>query len=306
MRLPYILSIAAAFLLLIATILGSWYTVDQTERGVILRNGALAGTAQPGLGFKLPWFDAVEKISIKTSTFSWDRMDTYSYDQQQAHLKVSVTLHAAPEKVGELYSRFGSLAGAVSELLAPHVNQQVKVVFGQYTAVRAIQTRAKLNSDIKDAITASLTGGDVLVVESVQLENIEFSTAYLKSIEQRMLAEVEVQQLQQNAEREKVQAQITVTKANAQADALRADAKAKSDAAKLAGDGAAYATTVRGEAEASAIRARAAALASNQNLVQLVQAERWNGALPTTMIPGTAVPMLNLEKAAPPAAPAAK
>jgi regulator of protease activity HflC (stomatin/prohibitin superfamily) len=299
MKIPGIGSIvttAVAVLFVIAIVFGSWYTIDQTERGVILRNGALVGTAQPGLGFKIPLIDAVEKISIKTATFSWDKMDTYSYDQQQALLKVSVTLHAAADKVGELYARFGSLSGAVSQLLAPHVNQQVKVVFGQYTAVRAIQTRAKLNSDIKDAITASLKGSDVLIVESVQLENIEFSSAYLKSIEQRMLAEVEVQQLQQNAEREKVQAQITVTKANALADALRADARAKSDAAKLAGDGSAYATKVRGEAEASAISARAAALAANQNLILLVQAERWNGVLPTTMLPNTSVPMLNLEK----------
>lgn len=301
MKLPGIAGfVAAAFavLFVLAIAFGSWYTINQTERGVILRNGALAGTAQPGLGFKIPWIDAVEKVSIKTETISWDKMDTYSFDQQQAHLKVSVTLHPSPDKVGELYTRFGGLSGAVNQLLAPHVNQQVKVVFGQYTAVRAIQTRAKLNSDIKEAITASLIGSDVLVVESVQLENIEFSSAYLKSIEQRMLAEVEVQQLQQNAEREKVQAQITVTKANALADALRADAKAKADAAKLAGDGSAYATKVRGDAEASAISARAAALAANQNLILLVQAERWNGVLPTTMLPGGAVPMLNLDKAA--------
>lgn len=295
MKIASIITTTIAVLFGITIIFGSWYTIDQTERGVILRNGAMVGTAQPGLGFKMPWVDSVAKVNVKTSTFSWDKMDTYSYDQQQAHLKVSVTLHAAADKVGELYSRFGGLDGAVSQLLAPHVNQQVKVVFGGYTAVRAIQGRAKLNSDIKESIAAALSGTDVLVIESVQLENIEFSDVYLKSIEQRMLAEVEVQRLQQNAEREKVQAQITVTIANASADALRADAKAKSDAAKLAGDGSAYATKVRGDAEASAISARAAALASNQNLIALTQAERWNGVLPSTMLPGGSVPMLSLK-----------
>jgi regulator of protease activity HflC (stomatin/prohibitin superfamily) len=86
-------------------------------------------------------------------------MDSYSYDQQQAHLKVSVTLHASQDKVADLYSRFGNLQAAVNQLLSPHVNQQVKVVFGQYTAVRAIQTRAKLNSDIKDAIASRRSAG---------------------------------------------------------------------------------------------------------------------------------------------------
>lgn len=284
-----------AFLIALTIVFGSWYTIDQTERGVILRNGAMVGTAQPGLGFKMPWIDSVEKVPVKTRTWTWKKMDSYSYDQQQAHLDVSVTLHAAADKVGELYARFGSLDGAVNQLLSPHVNQQVKVVFGQYTAVRAIQTRAKMNSDIRDAVVSALDSSGILVIESIQLENIEFSDVYLKSIEQRMLAEVEVQRLQQNAEREKVQAQITVTKANAAADALRADAKAKSDAAKLAGDGHAYAVTVQGEAEARAIRARAAALAENQNLIMLTQAERWNGVLPQTMLPGATLPFIGVK-----------
>lgn len=269
----------------LTVLFGSWYTIDQAERGVILRNGAIVGVAQPGLGFKMPWADSVEKVSIKTWTFSWDKMDSYSYDQQQAHLKVSVTLHASADKVADLYARFGNLDAAVKQLLSPHVNQQVKVVFGQYTAVRAIQTRSKLNTDIKDAISAALGGSEILTVESVQLENIDFSDVYLKSIEQRMLAEVEVQRLQQNAEREKVQAQITVTRATAEANAIRQRALAESEA-----------ITLRGNAEATAINARGKALGDNPHLVTLVQAEKWNGVLPVTMIPGGAVPMLALGK----------
>jgi regulator of protease activity HflC (stomatin/prohibitin superfamily) len=43
-----------AILVILVIAAGSWYTVDQTERGVRLRYGAVIGTAQPGLGFKLP------------------------------------------------------------------------------------------------------------------------------------------------------------------------------------------------------------------------------------------------------------
>jgi regulator of protease activity HflC (stomatin/prohibitin superfamily) len=282
---------AIAGLLVLAAILGSWYTVDQSERGVLLRTGAVIGTAQPGLGFKMPIIDTVEKISVKTITYSWDKMNSYSFDQQPADLKISVTLRAAPEKVGELYAKFGGLQTAVNQVVSPAVNQQVKIVFGRYTAVKAIQERGPLNSAIKDAITASLRDDPMIIIESVQLENIEFSANYLHSIEQRMLAEVEVQKLQQNAEREKVQAQITVTQANA----VRAEAQAAADALRLNGE--ARATNIRlvGEAEATAIEARAKALGSNPNLVTLVQAERWNGVLPTTMVPGSAVPFVSVK-----------
>lgn len=275
---------------------GSWYTVDQTERGVLLRNGAVIGTAQPGLGFKLPLFDSVEKVTVKTATYTWDKMNSYSYDQQPADLKVSVTLRAAPEKVADLYAKFGKLDAAVNQVVSPVVNQQVKVVFGRYTAVKAIQDRGPLNSAIKDAISETLKYDPMIIIESVQLENIEFSQNYLHSIEQRMLAEVEVQKLQQNAEREKVQAQITVTQATAKANAVRAEAQANAEATKLNGEARASNIKVTGEAEAAAIKARAEALGSNPNIISLTQAERWNGVLPTTMVPGSAVPFVTINK----------
>jgi regulator of protease activity HflC (stomatin/prohibitin superfamily) len=290
-----IAAIVAAVAVVAGIVFGSWYTVDQTERGVLLRTGAVIGTAQPGLGFKVPAIDTVEKISVKTITYSWDKMNSYSYDQQPADLKISVTLRAAPEKVGELYAKFGSLQTAVNQVVSPAVNQQVKIVFGRYTAVKAIQDRGQLNSAIKDAITATLRDDPMIVIESVQLENIEFSANYLHSIEQRMLAEVEVQKLQQNAEREKVQAQITVTQANAKANAVRAEAQAAADALRLNGEARATNIRLTGEAEAAAIEARAKALGTNPNLVTLVQAERWNGVLPTTMVPGSAVPFVSVK-----------
>ncbi len=290
-----IIAAAVIGVIAIGAIFGSWYTVDQTERGVLLRNGAVVGTAQPGLGFKVPFIDSVQKISVRTFTYTWDKMNSYSYDQQPADLKISVTLRATPDKVADLYAKFGRLDTAVNQVVNPVVNQQVKIVFGRYTAVKAIQERGTLNSAIKEAISETLKYDPMIIIESVQLENIEFSANYLHSIEQRMLAEVEVQKLQQNAEREKVQAQITVTQANAKANAIRAEAQANADATRLSGEAKAANIRVTGEAEAAAIEARAKALGTNPNLVTLVQAERWNGVLPTTMVPGSAVPFVSVK-----------
>lgn len=267
----------------LSVLFGTWYTIDQGTRGVILRNGALVGVAQPGLGFKLPLIDSVEKISVQTHVETFDRMHTYSKDQQPAELKISVNYRVAADKVAALYTQFGSSEGALARIIRPHVNQQAKVVFGGYTAVSAIQDRGKLNAEVESAIQDAVKGP--IVIESVQIENIDYSKAYEASIEQRMLAEVEVQRLRQNADREKVQAEITVTQANARANAVRAQAQAEADSIRL-----------KGEAEGTAIRARAAALGENPNLVTLVQAEKWNGVLPTTMVPGAAVPMVSLNR----------
>ena len=51
---------------------------------------------------------------------------------------------------------------------------------------------------------------------------------------------------------------------------------------------------MKGQAEAQAIKARSDALQSNPNLVNLTAAEKWNGVLPTTMVPGGSVPFVQL------------
>lgn len=76
-----IVGIAILFVLGLSIVLGSWYTIDQRERGVILRNGKLIGTATPGLGFKIPFIDSIVKISLETQRVRFDKVNSYSRDQ---------------------------------------------------------------------------------------------------------------------------------------------------------------------------------------------------------------------------------
>jgi regulator of protease activity HflC (stomatin/prohibitin superfamily) len=272
-------TVALGFLIVVG---GSFYTVDEGERGVILRTGAVVGTAEPGLGFKFPFIDKIVKISVQSKAQIYEQVSTYSRDQQAAMINLSVNYRLPADQVEKIYAEYGGEAGVVNRLIDRRVYEQVKNVFGQFNAVTAIQERSRLNADVEEAIRRTVQGP--VIIDSVQIENIDFSDAYEQSIENRMLAEVEVQKLRQNAEREKVQAQITVTQANARADAVRAEAEAQAAATRLAG-----------EAEADAIRAKGAALRDNPSLINLTAAEKWNGQLPATMVPGSALPFIGVK-----------
>jgi regulator of protease activity HflC (stomatin/prohibitin superfamily) len=254
-------------------ILGSsFYTIDAGERGVILRNGKVVGTAEPGLSFKLPIVDSVKEITVQTQARVYEKVMVYSKDQQNAELQISVNYRLPADQVTTIYSEYGGKDGVMTRLLDRQVPEEVKNVFGRFNAVTAIQERERLSREIQEAIQGA-TKNPVIIVESVQIENIDFSEAYEQSIEQRMLAEVEVQKVQQNAQREKVQAEILVIQAKAEADAKK----------------------LQGDAEAHSINARGRALAQNPALVELIQAEKWNGVLPTTMVPGQSVPFINVK-----------
>ena len=288
-------AIGVVILIALTAVGGSFYTVDQRERVVLLTNGAVTGEADPGLHWKAPFVQTAVAISVESHRVEFDHMEAYSRDQQPASLKLSVLYHVPVDRVSEVYSRFTSTRNLEARIVLPKVLEQSKNVFGQFDAVTAVQDRVKLNAQIAGAIHEAIGAMSApIVIEAVQVEDIQFSPEYMRSIEQRMQASVEVDRLKQNALREEVQARIAVTQAQGRADALRAQARAEGDAARARAEGEAAAIKARGEAEASAIQARAAALGSNPGLVALTQAERWDGKLPTTMVPGGAVPMVSV------------
>jgi len=276
--------IVAVIILLLGAIVvfSSMFTVDQGYRGVVLRLGAFERIAAPGLGFKLPLVDRVVMMRVQTNSKVYDRMETYSRDQQLAELRVSITYRLVPEMVNEVYAQFGSEDGLVSRLIDRRLNELVRTVFGQFNAVEAIQQRSLLNQKVSDAVMGVIDPS-IVVIESVQVEDIAFSSAYEQSVEARMMAEVEVQRRSQELEQQRIQAQIVVTQAQGAADARVAEAKAQAEATRLAGD-----------AEASAIRAKGEALRDNPQLVALVTAEAWDGVLPSTMLPGGALPFIDV------------
>ncbi len=291
--MKYVIGVLALIVALVglSTFFGSFYTVNEGDRGVILRNGAFQGVANPGLGFKLPFLDDVVDISVRDNvrTYATQNSDgtytgglaAYSKDQQTATVRLSLNYVIAPDFVDEVYRQYGSESNMILRLVDPKVYEETKNVFGRYNAVTIVQDRAKLNTDIEQAIIAAVEGPVSII--SVQIENIDFSDEYEQSIEARMMAEVEVQKIRQNAEREKINAEIAVTQANARADSQLAEAKASAEAVRI-----------RGEADADAIRAKGDALKQSPDLIRLTQAERWDGKLPAQMIPGSAVPFLNL------------
>jgi regulator of protease activity HflC (stomatin/prohibitin superfamily) len=276
-----VISVSAVALLALTTTWLSWYTIDQGERGVLLRNGAVIGVADAGLGFKIPFIDGVSRISIQNQARQYEDVMSYSKDQQTAALRISVSYRLPADQVATIYAEYGGQDGIVARLLDRQLPAAVKGVFGRYNAVTAIQDRPRMSAEMLDVLQSAVKGP--IIIDSLQLENIDFSDAYEGSIEDRMLAEVEVQKVKQNAEREKITAEITVIKAQASADSKLAEAKA-----------AAEATRIQGEAEAAAIRAKGEALRDNAGLIALTQAEKWDGALPTTMVPNGAVPFMNL------------
>ncbi len=78
-----------------------------------------------------------------------------------------------------------------------------------------------------------------------------------------------------------LQREQEIKQSEAEAEKERAKARGESDSARI-----------RAQGEADAIKLRGEALAANPNVIQLDAIAKWNGVMPTTMVPGASVPFV--------------
>ncbi|MGV1944868.1 MULTISPECIES: prohibitin family protein [unclassified Agrobacterium] len=262
---------------------GSFYTVDEGERAVAVSQGKVSGVSAPGFHWKAPFITDAHIISVRTQAIEFKDEPVYTADRQTATVTFSVNYAATPTdaEITTLYREFQTLDGIETRALKRQVREQIKNVFGTFTADTAIRERGRLNTEV--SATIATLGEPLIKIEGVNIENIDFSDAVEQAAEDRAKAEMLVQTEKQKLAREKVIAEIAVTQAQAQADSQVATAKANAEAVRL-----------NGEAEAAAIKAKSDALASSPNLVELTKAEKWNGALPTTMVPDATLPFMRM------------
>lgn len=256
----------------------SFYTVESGERGVLLRFGDMVAVEEPGLHMKWPFIEKVVPMSVRSHNYQI-KTGVYSADTQAADVELSVNYQLEPADVGRVYVTYGR--DYARRIIAPQIQSQCKDAFGTFTAMNIVRSRDAVAQKIYENLTGNLTKYGILVT-SVQIENLDFSDEYEKSVEERMKAEVDVDKFEQSKKQRLIQADMVRIEAQAAADARIMQAKSEAESIRL-----------KGEAEAAAISMKAKALtAAGNDYVELVKADRWDGKLPTTMIPNQSMPII--------------
>lgn len=251
-------------------------TIDAGERGVKTRLGAITGTIDPGLYFKMPFIEKVKAMEVKTRTINYDKngaegdaADTSSLsgaskDLQDVWIGVVVNYHIDPAKVDMIYSQYRSVENYESNVIEPVIREVVKSTSAQYTAEELVTKRAEYSDKVNLTLAEKFTAKDA-VLERFSVTNFEFSQAFTQAIEGKVTAVQNAEASKNKLEQIKFEAQQKIETAKAEAESIRI--------------------------QANAINSQGGA-----DYVQLKAIEKWNGNLPTQMIPGSTVPFINLHQ----------
>lgn len=252
-------------------LLTSFFITKEGHVDVVKRFGKAIYVAQPGLNFKIPLIDTTDTIEIRTRK-NVEEMSAATAEQMPVNAVVSMNWSANQETVLDLYKAYGSLEQFELRVIDPKFRAITKESIAKFTAEETINKRDQVEQRLRDYLTTA-TQDLPIKISSLNIENIELPKNYLQSIEvkqtEKNLADAEVFKL----EKQNLEAQRAVNTATAEARSIREVSIEK-----------AAAVIREGEAEAKAIEAKNKALQNNYLVVQLTQAQQWDGKLPTHMM----------------------
>lgn len=255
------------------TIIPTGYTGVKTSFGQVQSEEIKSGQ----LNFTIPFVQSISKVNNKQQDKKiesqiWgetsDKTPVYAAD-------LTVTYQIQPEKSVWIYTNVTDIKNLVSDAL---VASAVKSAMGELSP-QDVTNRTKIEPLVQEKLAESLNqkyGEDVVFVNKVVINNMDFEEAYNAAIQQKSIA-------QQTADKQKIENEAAIAKAEAEKQVAITQAEAE-----------AQKTAIEAEAQADANKKIAESL--SDALIKYQEMQKWNGELPQYVGGDTAIPVLSNNK----------
>lgn len=234
----------------------SFHTVNSGELAVVRNLGKITGTRDAGTNFDLWVTTSYQKYDTKVQNVDIATA-AYSSDAQTMEVAMTLQYQVMPDKVVDIATQYGTLDVLQGRIQAI-VIEKAKAVLSSHTAMDIIANRAAISPEVEQAIKAAIGENYFVSINTVVLTNIDFSDAFEKAVEDKMIAEQ--------------------AKLKAEYDNETKIAKAEADAKAL---------MIAAEAEAAANELLTKSL--TEQVLESKFYEKWDGKLPQVMGEGSAI-----------------
>src|SRR5580692_456618 len=154
MDLFLLVILAIAALIVLTLILGSFFTVSTAQVAVVTRFGKFLRIAEPGLNWKMPYFDTVAGlVSLRVNQITLT-METKTKDNVFVTIPISVQNRVRPEKV---YDAYYKLANPAQQIQA-YVEQVILGHVPSMTLDEVFASQAGIAAAVKQELDADMAG----------------------------------------------------------------------------------------------------------------------------------------------------
>jgi len=152
MELIALIPLAIGALIFLTLVLGSFFTVNTAQVAVITRFGKFLRVADPGLNWKMPYFDTVSGlVSLRVNQIALT-METKTKDNVFVTIPISVQNRVRPEKV---YDAFYKLSDPVAQIKS-YVEQVILGHVPSMTLDEVFASQSSIAAAVKQELDADM------------------------------------------------------------------------------------------------------------------------------------------------------
>jgi len=228
-------------LIVLIVVSSSLFVVNQYERAVVLRFGALVkADVSPGLHGKVPFVDRVRKFDGRLQTA--DMVPASFYTVENKRLVVDSYIKWRIKDVSTYYRSTGGDANLAEDRLGQRVADGLRNQFGRRTLHDVVSgQRDELMAELKGTINETANSLLGIEVIDIRVKRIDFPPEVSQSVFARMAADREKEAREYRAQGKE---QAEVIRADADRQRVVLEANAYRDAERLRGDGDAKAASI--------------------------------------------------------------
>ena len=218
----FVKHIVILLFIILPVLFGSWFTVGTGQRGIVLRFNNVIRIAKPGLNFKIPYIESIEKMDVQTLK---EQVETFaaSKDLQTVTTAVALNYNINPEQIDTLFREIG--IDYKARIIDPAILESIKASTANYTAEELVTKREQLREDILLLIKEKLSFRHITPTD-ISITNFKFSDAFDTAIEAKVTAEQNALAAKNKLEQVKYEADQRIAQAKGEAEAISIQAKA--------------------------------------------------------------------------------
>jgi len=262
--------------------------IEPQERGMVISalnpDGYRTQVLQPGLRWIIPFFERVEIYPISRQTYTMsivqnegdiigdDSISARTSDGQEIFVDASVIFEIDPQKVVQVHILWQDRYA--SDLVRAQSRGVIRDGVSKFGVEEIIsEKRFELVDYIETQLSEKLAENGLHMVDFV-LRNITFSPEYAASVEQKQIAEQQVEQQKFVVEQKKQEALQSIELARGEAEA-----------SIIAAEGAAEARLIEAQAETDALKLLSDILQNNPDLLTYQYINKLSPTITTMLLP---------------------
>ena len=236
------IAVGAALTAVFITIPFSIHTVDTGEVAVVKHLGEARATRAAGTHFDFWITETYQRYDIKVQNLEVNTQ-AYSKDAQTMDIQMTVQYQVRADKVIEVANRYGTLSTLENRITSVSI-EKTKSTLSQYSAMTIIETRAEISPEVEETVKSAIDENYFVDIVAVVLTNIDFSSKFEQTVEDKMIAEQEklkaeyekqkaIIEAEKELEVAKLEAAANIARAEGDAEAVRVRAQAEANALKV-------------------------------------------------------------------------